>query len=107
MRTPSSGRARGRADDGSGARSDALPAVLRHRLDAHLRILGGGPDEAALRLHAARLGLRDRIEIRAERDREAMAATLARAKAVVSLSEYELARAGGPRGPVALAAGRW
>jgi glycosyltransferase involved in cell wall biosynthesis len=68
---------------------DALPAVLRHRPDAHLRILCGGPDEAALRLHAARLGLQDRIAIRAERDREAMAATLARAQAVVSLSEYE------------------
>ena len=80
---------------------DAVPAVLRHRPDAHLRILGGGPDEAALRLHAARLGLQDRIEIRAERDREAMAATLARAQAVVSLSEYRIARASGPRGPVA------
>ena len=66
---------------------DAVPAVLRHRPDAHLRILGGGPDAAALRLHAARLGLQDRIEIGAERDREAMAATLARAQAVVSLSD--------------------
>jgi glycosyltransferase involved in cell wall biosynthesis len=68
---------------------DALPALLRDRPDAHLRILGGGPDEADLRLHAARLGLQDRIEIRAEPDRQAMAATFARAEAVVSLSEYE------------------
>lgn len=40
---------------------DALPAILAHRPDVRLLLVGGGPQEAALKAQAARLGLTDRV----------------------------------------------
>jgi glycosyltransferase involved in cell wall biosynthesis len=69
----------------------ALPAVLRARPDARLWILGGGPYEEPLRALAARLGIADRVEIRAipSEERNQMADALGGAALVVLLSEYE------------------
>ena len=68
---------------------DALPFIIRGRPDAHVRLLGDGPDAERLRERSRRLGLGDRVEIAAERDRAALARVLGRAQVVVSLSEYE------------------
>lgn len=43
---------------------DAMPQVLRERPAARLEIVGFGPEEAALRAQAERLGLADRIRFR-------------------------------------------
>jgi glycosyltransferase involved in cell wall biosynthesis len=69
----------------------ALPHVLEHRPDAHLRIIGSGPYEDALRDLADTLGLTDHVEILAipPEERELMASELARVTLVVSLSEFE------------------
>jgi glycosyltransferase involved in cell wall biosynthesis len=68
---------------------EALPFVIQSHPDAHLRLLGDGPDAAKLRERSDRLGVADRVEIAAERDRRAVAGVLGRAQVVVSLSEYE------------------
>src|SRR5262249_10924372 len=69
----------------------ALPVVLRSRPDAQLWIAGSGPYERELRALAARLGVADRVEIRAvpPDDRAAMACELARVDVAVSASEFE------------------
>ncbi len=69
----------------------ALPYVLRQQPDARLWIAGEGPYEADLRRLAVRLGVSDRVEIRAipSDHREAMAAELSQAALFVLLSEYE------------------
>jgi glycosyltransferase involved in cell wall biosynthesis len=69
----------------------ALPAILAARPDARLWIAGVGPYESELRRLADRLGVADRVEIRAipADDRTAMAAELSRAAVVTLLSEYE------------------
>lgn len=69
----------------------ALPALLRDYPDACLRILGGGPDEAALRQQARALGVADRVRIGPipPTDRAGLAAVVARATLVTLLSEYE------------------
>ncbi len=69
----------------------ALPTVLQAYPDARLLILGSGPYEAALRHLVARLGLTERVTIRAipAGDRAAMAGILARARLVTLLSAYE------------------
>ncbi len=40
---------------------DALPALLQNRPDVRLLLVGGGPQEAALRAQAQRLGLADKV----------------------------------------------
>ena len=69
----------------------ALPYILKEKPDARLWIAGAGPYEEELRRLAGRLGVADRVQIRAipAADREAMAAELARADLFVLLSEYE------------------
>jgi glycosyltransferase involved in cell wall biosynthesis len=69
----------------------ALPDVLRRRPDARLWIAGTGPYEPQLRRLAGRLGVADRVEIRAvpPGDRGDMAGELARARLVVLLSDFE------------------
>lgn len=70
---------------------EALPAVLRRRPDARLWIAGTGPYEAELRRTAARLGVAERVEIRAipAGDRRAMADEVSCASLVVLLSDFE------------------
>ncbi|MHB1131387.1 MAG: glycosyltransferase family 4 protein [Chloroflexota bacterium] len=69
----------------------ALPRVLQQRPDVRLRVLGAGPYREQLQQLAERLGVAERVEIRAvpTDDRRAMATALAQAALVVSLSEYE------------------
>jgi glycogen synthase len=69
----------------------ALPHVIESRPDAHLRIIGSGPYEGALRDLADTLGLTNRVEILAipPEEREWMASELARITLMVSLSEFE------------------
>lgn len=69
----------------------ALPHVLREQPDARLWIAGSGPYEAPLRKLAARLGVADRVEIRAvPADEPArLAQELSRTSLVVLLSEFE------------------
>lgn len=69
----------------------ALPKVREQVPNARLLILGAGPYESALWKLAKKLGVADRIEIRAVpgRDRHAMAEILSRAALVALLSEYE------------------
>ena len=40
---------------------DALPALLQQRPDVRVLLVGGGPQEAALKAQAARLGLADKV----------------------------------------------
>ncbi len=70
---------------------EALPAVLRSRPGARLWIAGTGDYEGELRSLADRLGVADRVEIRAvpAGDRRAMADEVSRASLVVLLSEFE------------------
>jgi glycosyltransferase involved in cell wall biosynthesis len=70
---------------------EALPAILQAQPDARLWIAGEGPYEPALRRLALRLGVAERVEIRAVpmRDRGGMAAALAGAALVTLLSDYE------------------
>jgi len=69
----------------------ALPHILEQRPDARLWIAGVGPYEAELRRLATRLGVADRVEIRAipATERSRMATELSKAALVVLLSEYE------------------
>jgi glycosyltransferase involved in cell wall biosynthesis len=69
----------------------ALPKVLEQVPDARVRIVGAGPYESTLQKMARRLGVAERVEIRAvpPGDRGGMAALIARADLVTLLSEYE------------------
>lgn len=69
----------------------ALPHILARRPDVRLRVAGAGPYEQQLRRLARRLGISDRVEIRAvpPEDRQAMATLLKRAAVVTLLSDYE------------------
>ena len=67
----------------------AFPHVLRELPDAQLWIAGEGPYESELRQLAARLGVSERVEIGAIRDRERYARRLAGAAAAALLSEFE------------------
>jgi glycosyltransferase involved in cell wall biosynthesis len=67
----------------------ALPDVIREVPDARLWIAGEGPDAAELAALAQQLGVSDRVEIKAERDREQYAARLAGASLAALLSEFE------------------
>lgn len=69
----------------------AMPHVLAKRPDMHLWIAGGGPYEAELRRLIAKLGLQDKVSIRAvpAADREQLARELSKAALFVLHSEYE------------------
>ena len=69
----------------------ALPRLLQARPDVHLRIIGSGPYEAALRAQARDLGVAEHVEIGPipPTDRHGMACALSRASLAVLLSEYE------------------
>jgi glycosyltransferase involved in cell wall biosynthesis len=69
----------------------ALPKVLEQVPDAQVRIVGVGPYESNLQKMARRLGVAERVEIRAvpPGDRSGMASLVARANLVTLLSEYE------------------
>lgn len=69
----------------------ALPSLLARRPDIHLRIVGAGPYDSALRRMAQELGVAHRVEIGAisGSDRQGMAAVLSGAKLVILLSDYE------------------
>lgn len=67
----------------------ALPDVLRTVPDARLWIAGDGPFEPELRALAERLGVGDRVDIRAVRDRAAYVAELSGASVAMLLSEFE------------------
>jgi len=67
----------------------ALPEVLRAVPDARLWIAGDGPFEDELRALAERLGVGDKVEIRAVRDRAAYVAELSGASVAMLLSEFE------------------
>jgi glycosyltransferase involved in cell wall biosynthesis len=69
----------------------ALPKVLEQVPDARVRIIGAGPYESTLQKMARRLGVAERVEIRAvpAGDRGGMAALIARADLITLLSEYE------------------
>ena len=63
---------------------DAL-ALLQREAPLRLHLLGGGPDEAALRAMAAALGLQAAVVFHGRLDDAGMAAVLARCKASVSV----------------------
>lgn len=69
----------------------AMPYLLPHYPDAHLRIVGEGPYKAALQQQVAALGLGERVEIGgiALAERAKLAATVAGATVVTLLSDYE------------------
>ncbi len=69
----------------------ALPKVLEQVPDARLRIVGIGPYESTLQKMARRLGVAERVDIRAipPGDGHGMASLLARANLVTLLSEHE------------------
>jgi glycosyltransferase involved in cell wall biosynthesis len=69
----------------------AFPHILKEKPEARLWIAGAGPYETELRRQAARLGVADRVDIRAvpAADRGAMARELSKVGLVVLLSEYE------------------
>lgn len=69
----------------------ALPYILPHYPDAHLRIVGEGPYRAELLAQATALGLQDRVEIGGipATERTQMAATLSSAALVTLLSDFE------------------
>jgi glycosyltransferase involved in cell wall biosynthesis len=69
----------------------AMPYLLAQKPDARLWIAGEGSYEPALRRLSNKLGVADRVEIRAvpASDREAMALELSRVSLVTLLSEYE------------------
>ena len=67
----------------------ALPHVLDEVPDARLWIAGDGPYEQELRELAERLGVADRVEIFAERDRSVFSARLAQAAVGLLISEFE------------------
>jgi glycosyltransferase involved in cell wall biosynthesis len=69
----------------------ALPGILERRPDARVWIAGSGPYETKLRRLARKLGVSERVEIRAVAagDRRKMAHELSKASLVVLLSEFE------------------
>ena len=69
----------------------ALPYILERRPGIRLWIAGGGPQEAELRALAERLGVADRVEIRAVpvMERLRLAHELARVELVISMSAFE------------------
>ena len=69
----------------------AMPHLVALEPDVRLRIVGGGPYEAELRLLAQASGVGERIEIGPidASDRSGMAALLGSADVVVAMSEYE------------------
>lgn len=68
---------------------EALPAVLAEIPDARLWIAGEGPYRHELEALATRLGVADRVEIRAVRDRSSYAAQLQVSSLAVLFSEFE------------------
>jgi glycogen synthase len=70
---------------------EAMPYVLEARPEARLWIAGNGPYEAELRRLVTRLGLGERVEIRAipPGERARMAEELSRTSLVVLLSDFE------------------
>ena len=66
---------------------DAFARLRRQRPDvgARLHLMGGGPQEAALRQQAATLGLADAVVFHGRLDDAGMAAVLARCKVSVSV----------------------
>jgi glycosyltransferase involved in cell wall biosynthesis len=69
----------------------ALPHVLKQKPDARLWIAGSGPYEEELKSLAGRLGVQDRVEIRAvpPEERLRFAKELSRSSLFVLFSEYE------------------
>jgi glycosyltransferase involved in cell wall biosynthesis len=69
----------------------ALPKICERRPDAHLLILGTGPYESSLRKLAQKVGVADRVEIRAipSSERKVMTRVLSEASLVALMSEYE------------------
>lgn len=67
----------------------ALPGVIREVPDARLWIAGEGPHAAELAALAQALGISDRVEIRAEPDRDQYAARLAGASLATLFSDFE------------------
>lgn len=63
----------------------ALAVVRQRHPGAHLHLLGGGPDEAALRALAAQLGLEGATTFHGRLDDAGMAAVLARCKLSISV----------------------
>jgi len=63
--------------------------ALTHLPAAHLALAGTGPDEAALRAQAARLGLSDRVHVLGQVSHDALPVLMAAADAVVLPSERE------------------
>ncbi len=70
---------------------EALPHVMREIPEAHLLILGSGPDEGHLGQLARDLGVSDRVSIKhlPPADRQGMATTLAASSVVAAMSSYE------------------
>ena len=70
---------------------EALPKVLAQRPDVRLWVAGSGPYEKELRRMAHKLGIADRVEIRAipPTERHRMAVELSKSALVTLLSEYE------------------
>lgn len=70
---------------------EALPFVLASRPEARLLIVGTGPEEAALRRQARRIGVADRVEMQSVPGDQpkSMAKLLERVSVVVNLSEFE------------------
>lgn len=70
---------------------EALPTLMERRPNVHLRIVGSGQYESALRREAVRWNVADRVEIGPidSADRQALAGLLASAGVVVLLSDYE------------------
>jgi glycosyltransferase involved in cell wall biosynthesis len=66
-----------------------LVRAARAMLDVRVEILGGGPDEAALKAQAAALGVGDRVHFLGQRDRASALAQLSRADVFVQVSRYE------------------
>ena len=90
----------------------ALPRVIQRYPDVRLEVIGSGPYEGALRALVERLGLGERVVIRAipTASRDEMAELLSRADLVTLLSEFEsqglaAAEAASLRRPVLVANG--
>lgn len=69
----------------------ALPHLVRRVPEAHLQILGAGPEEGPLRRLARELGVAGRVcvDFLPPGDRAGMARTLRQASAVAAFSDYE------------------
>jgi glycosyltransferase involved in cell wall biosynthesis len=67
----------------------ALPRILEQRPDVSVWIAGSGPYEPNLRRLARKLGVADRVDIRAVSERGVLARELSTVALVVLLSDYE------------------